>query len=56
MTELEEATEILVNFVDLFEGWKQGIFKKQGINWIQEPPVVVLAREFITRQNKKVEN
>ncbi len=47
MSREQEAAEIIVNMIILFEMWRNGIFKDLGIEWESGPPAIVKAKEWL---------
>lgn len=41
--------EIIVQLVDLIEAWMNGIFKRVGIRWEEDPPALTMAKAYLNR-------
>lgn len=35
--------------VELFESWRDGVFKTLGVHWINEPPAIIAARAALAK-------
>lgn len=51
MTDKFTLVEILEDIIDLFEAWKNGIFKDIGITWVNEPPAITKVRQLLKELN-----
>ncbi len=45
--------EIIYYLVDLIEAWMNGILKKQGITWVELPPALKMAKEYLGTEPQK---
>jgi len=43
----DKITEVLEANIILFESWRDGIFKKIGVSWGEEPPAIKAARKLL---------
>jgi hypothetical protein len=39
--------EIIADLLSLIEGWQNGIFKRMGIEWTENPPAVERAKSWL---------
>ena len=47
-----ELVKALEAVLELWEGWKHGVFKNLGIEWVHEPPAIIQAREALKHCNE----
>ena len=46
-----EYTKALQDCIALFEAWRDGIFAKIGVTWMEEPPAIQKARAILADQD-----
>lgn len=39
--------EIIADLLNLIEGWQNGVFKRMGIEWTENPPAVERAKSWL---------
>ena len=46
---MTEGQQRIKDLLDLFELWKEGIFKRNGIVWTQYPPAICAAKQYLEK-------
>ncbi|MBI5942902.1 MAG: hypothetical protein HY864_00920 [Chloroflexi bacterium] len=47
-----ETEEVIRGLLELIYAWQNGVLKKIGISWVEQPPAVLRAEKWLSAQHR----